>query len=201
MCYWKKGREYEEGNVSSYSKTLRKRAETLEIERGSILLHCLEVSFWKRRWNCRKMFYKMTTQSIIRLLRCYIILFSKNDTQRWNKYSYADIWNATQLHNDLTWWRPECGYSRVTKTVPRLITRQRPELLSLYHTFGTRTALSTLTALRNGMPFRPALGPTEPPSQHIPKAFSLGQSGQGVKMTTFLHPVTRLKISGAKPPL
>jgi hypothetical protein len=63
------------------------------------------------------------------------------------------------------------------------------------------SVVDIVTALRDGGPFRLAQGPTEPPSQHIPKAFSRGQSGQGIKMVAILHPVPRLTISGAKPPL
>jgi hypothetical protein len=56
-------------------------------------------------------------------------------------------------------------------------------------------------ALWNGGPFKRALGPTDPRSQRIPKAFSRVHGGHGIKMANFLHLVTRLRITGAKPPL
>jgi hypothetical protein len=46
-----------------------------------------------------------------------------------------------------------------------------------------------------------ALGPTQPPIQWVPGTLSLGVKRPGVKLTTHLHLVPRLKISGAIHPL
>jgi len=48
---------------------------------------------------------------------------------------------------------------------------------------------------------RPALGPTQPPIQWVPGILSRGYSGRGVKLTTHLHLVLRLRMRGAIPPL
>jgi hypothetical protein len=36
-----------------------RKGRVLEIERGSIGLHCVENSFWKRVWRIRKIDYRM----------------------------------------------------------------------------------------------------------------------------------------------
>jgi hypothetical protein len=48
---------------------------------------------------------------------------------------------------------------------------------------------------------RPTLGSTQPPIQWVPGLFSWRQSGQGMKLTTHLHLVLRLRMLGAIPPL
>jgi hypothetical protein len=45
------------------------------------------------------------------------------------------------------------------------------------------------------------MGPNQPPIQWVPGALSLGQNGQGVKLTTHLHLVPRSRMCGAIPPL
>jgi hypothetical protein len=48
---------------------------------------------------------------------------------------------------------------------------------------------------------RTALGPAKLPIQWVPGALSLGESSRGVKLTTHLHLVPRLRIREAIPPL
>jgi hypothetical protein len=48
---------------------------------------------------------------------------------------------------------------------------------------------------------RTAMGPTQPPTQWVPGAPSLGLSGQVVKLTTHIHPMPRSRMRGAIPPL
>jgi hypothetical protein len=47
----------------------------------------------------------------------------------------------------------------------------------------------------------PALGSTQRPMQWVPALFPRGWSGRGVKFTTHLHLVPRLRMRGAMPPL
>jgi hypothetical protein len=51
------------------------------------------------------------------------------------------------------------------------------------------------------MSSRPVLGPTQPPSAWVPGALSLGQSGQGVELTTHFQLVSRSRICRSVDPL
>jgi hypothetical protein len=45
----------------------------------------------------------------------------------------------------------------------------------------------------------PALGPKQTPLQHVPVAFSPEADGWGVNLTTYLHIVPRLRMTGGTP--
>jgi hypothetical protein len=49
--------------------------------------------------------------------------------------------------------------------------------------------------------FKVTLGPTQPPIHWVLDALPLGWSGQGMKLTTHLHLVPRLRMCEAIPPL
>ena len=151
----------------------------------------------------------MTTQSTIRLLSCYIILFSENDRETMKqdvrcRRTERDATTQIMLLDDslnvvtVAWLKQCCNQHSAAPNH----TAETWTIVFVPHIVWNRdSVVGIVTALRDEGPFRPALGPTQPPSQHIPKAFSWGQNGQGIKIAIFLHPVPRLKISGAKPPL
>jgi hypothetical protein len=79
-----------------------------------------------------------------------------------------------------------------------------------------RSSVSTVTRRRAGLPgfdflrgqviflfaiMSMALGPTQSPVQLTPWTLSRGYSGRGVKLTTHVHLVSRLRVVGVIPPL